>query len=73
MPTPYRLSSTASFALHAPDWHVGCRVSFHVVAGRPMLYCEDCRCLASMEAVAAKVDLLDSSSAPPPAPDPATP
>lgn len=67
MPTPYPHSDRPSFALHAADWHASCSgVELHMHPGRgPVLWCPSCRCMASLEAVAAKVDLVASMAAAP--------
>lgn len=69
MPTSYPRTRAASNALHAPDWHASCvNVELHMYPGRgPVLWCPDCRCMASLEAVADKVDLvasMDTSATP---------
>ena len=62
MPTPYSLAKSASYALHAPDWHATClQVQIVDVGGFPCVWCPDCRCFARLESVSSKVDLKASS------------
>jgi hypothetical protein len=58
MKESYLATNSPTFALHAPAWHAPCpSVGVVELAGRPFLWCPDCRCLVSMEAVAIKADV----------------